>query len=81
MNLTIKSTSQEVTAYDKYISFTYDGQDYSVLLHWDMFDGYDLNFMNGKSFISYPDWAMEWEENHEETLEYVLDGLVEAVSA
>lgn len=81
MSLTIHSTREEVTAYDKYISFTYEGQDYSVLLHWDMFDGYDLNFMDGKRFLSTPDWAIEWDENHEDTLEYVLDGLAEAVSA
>jgi hypothetical protein len=80
MSIEIITKEKEDTAWDKRITFTYEGETYSVLLHWDSYDGYDLNFLDGRRFISSPDWAIEWEENQQygaESLEYTLDSLTE----
>jgi hypothetical protein len=52
-----------------------------VLLHWDSYDGYELNFLDGGTFIPNPEWASEWQENpqYEESLECTLDGLTDEV--
>ena len=76
MNIEIKTSSKENTAWDKRITFTHEGETYEVLLHWDNNDGYSLYFFDQVS----PDWADEWEDNQQygaESLEYVLDSLTE----
>jgi hypothetical protein len=75
MSIKIKSVTKEETAYDKYVQFTYEGESYSVLLHWDKWDGYDLSFTD----IDEPEWATNWEWNDGETLAYILDGLTDEV--
>jgi len=76
MSIKIESITKEDTAYDKEITFTYEGESYSVLLHWDNCDGYDLTFLDTVS----PDWADNWEDNNDgESLAYVLDGLTDEV--
>jgi hypothetical protein len=83
MNITIKGVTKEDTAYDKNITFEREGVEYSVLLHWDSYDGYDLQFLDGKKFIADPEWVSEWQEKAEEEnteyLEDALDGLTDEV--
>jgi hypothetical protein len=78
----IKGVTKEETAYDKRITFEREGVEYSVLLHWDSYDGYELNFLDGRNFTDAPDWVAEWEDSQqygEESLEYILDSLSEEV--
>jgi hypothetical protein len=75
MSIKIDGIVKEDTAYDKEITFTYEGVSYSVTLHWDKWDGYDLSFTD----IDEPEWAINWEWNNGETLAYVLDGLTDEV--
>ena len=71
MEIKIEAVIKEEVAFDKEITFTYEGQEYDVLLHWDKWDGYDLTFNK----VDEPEWAKEW--NNGETLAYVLDGLTD----
>lgn len=74
----IKGITKEETAYDKYVQFTYEGQTYSVLLHWDKWDGFDLTFTdtaNTRNWIEDPEWAINWEDNNEQSLAYSLEEL------
>jgi hypothetical protein len=79
MSITIKGVTKEDTAYDKRITFEREGVEYSALLHWDSYEGFDLNFLNGRAFTATPDWATEWQETGEEPLEYFLDSLTDEV--
>ena len=82
MSITINGFTKEDTAYDKRITFEREGVEYSVLLHWDSYDGYDLQFLNGRNFIPDPDWASDWQDAQQygaESLEYYLDGLTDDV--
>jgi hypothetical protein len=78
----VKGITKEDTAWDKRITFEREGVEYSVLLHWDSYDGYDLNFLDGRNFIPDPEWASEWQDWQQhgaESLEYTLDCLTEDV--
>jgi hypothetical protein len=75
MSIKINGIVKEDTAYDKEITFTYEGEDYSVTLHWDKWDGYDLSFTD----IDEPEWAINWEDSNEESLAFTLDGLTDEV--
>lgn len=77
MSITLTGVTKEETAYDKRITFTHEGEEYSVILHWDMYDGFDLNFLEGRMYTQAPDWAVDWDE--EDTLEYHLDCLSDEV--
>jgi hypothetical protein len=80
MSITINGITKEETAYDKYVQFTYEGQEYSVLLHWDKWDGFDLQFTESEfrsKWIADPEWAVNWEDNNDESLAYTLDGLTD----
>lgn len=77
MDITIKGVTKEDTAYDKRITFEREGVEYSVLLHWDAYDGYDLQFLD---YIDDPEWVSEWQDlDGAESLEYILDGLTDQV--
>jgi hypothetical protein len=72
----IKGITKEETAYDKEMTISYEGQEYSIILHWDKWDGYEIFFND----IDTPDWAIDWEENNNnESLDYLLDGLTEQI--
>jgi hypothetical protein len=71
----IKGVSKEDTAFVKNMTISYEGEEYEVLLRWDRFDGYDLTFINSDD----PQWAVDWEDNNEESLAYTLDGLTDEV--
>jgi hypothetical protein len=84
MNIEINGVTKEETAYDKWVHFTYEGEQYHALLHWDMYDGFDLTFTDAvrtANYIKTPNWAVEWEdhEQHEESLEFILDQLTDEV--
>ena len=79
MNLDIEGVTKEETGYEKRVNFTYEGQEYDVLLHWDFWDGFDLKFLGeGRNFVPAPQWAIEWEEGGE-SLAYTLDELTDKV--
>jgi len=80
MSIEIQGVSKEETAFDKRISLEREGVEYSVLLHWDAYDGYDLKFLDGRNFIPTPDWVAEWEESQQfgaDSFEYFIDSLSE----
>jgi len=80
VSISIKGVSKDDTAYDKHITFEREGVEYSVLLHWDNMDGYDLTF-SSDLIDDMPDWALEWDEDEHdgESLEYTLDCLTDQV--
>jgi hypothetical protein len=71
MSIELLSMDKTETAYDKRISFNYEGQEYLVNLHWDTHDGYDVTFLDMVS----PDWADDWTNEIGESLAYTLDEL------
>jgi len=77
--LKVSSVEMENTAWDKFITFTYEGNEYRALLHWDKWDGYDLvtffDLNDIKKWIETPDWAVDWDEHNEQSLNYLLDEL------
>lgn len=78
MSLTIQGATKEESAYDKYVQFTYEGESYSVLLHWDKHEGYELIFTDPEKIyqsIDEPEWALNWEDNEVESLASVIDNL------
>ena len=81
MSITIKGVTKQDTAYDKRITFEREGVEYSVLLHWDAYEGFELNFLDSRAFTSTPEWAIcfEDEEGEGESLEYSLDALTDKV--
>lgn len=92
MGIQIKETStDEVTGWVRYIEFSYDNKDYSVKLHWDAYDGYDIyswNNIDGNSEVSAPDWVHNYkskslgdDEKGFFALCFDLDNLSESVSA
>jgi hypothetical protein len=84
MNIEINGVTKEETAYDKWVHFTHEGVEYHALLHWDMYDGFDLTFTDAvrtANWVKTPDWAVEWnEDEHDgESLELLLDSLTDRV--
>lgn len=82
MSIKIEGITKEETAYDKWIHFTYEGERYHVLLHWDMHDGFDLTFTEATrsaNWVKTPEWAVDWQGENEESLEYKLDELTDKV--
>ena len=73
MSITINGIVKEDTAYDKEITLTYEGQEYSVRLHWDKWDGYDITFTE----VDDPEWATNWDNNNDTVLAFVLDELTD----
>ena len=80
MEIKIQKSSKEETAWDKETTFEREGVEYKVLLHWDSYDGYELNFLDDRRFIPNPDWVNDWQDSQQygaESLEYTLDCLTE----
>lgn len=78
MSIELLSAGKTETAYDKRISFTYEGQEYLVDLHWDTHDGYDLSFTDTSGSygsVPEPEWAANWTNKIGESLAYALDEL------
>ena len=84
MSIEITGVTKEDTAYDKRISCTYEGVEYRVLLHWDTYEGFDLEFLkeDGRTYTATPEWAVLWgDEEANSILEYRLDELTDEVLA
>jgi hypothetical protein len=86
MTIEITGATKEETAYDKWIHFTYEAEEYHALLHWDSTSGFDLTFTDARhtnKWVKTPNWAIEWnkdtESNYEDTLEFTLDSLTDEV--
>jgi len=78
MSIELLAIGKTETAYDKTVRFIYEEKEYSVLLHWDMHDGYDLQFTeleSTRNFIDDPEWAILWEDSDEESLAQKLDNM------
>ena len=71
----INAVTKEETAYAKKMTVTYEGQEYEVLLYWNNWDGYEIDFIGTDE----PDWAINWEEGNDESLASTLDGLTDEV--
>jgi hypothetical protein len=71
----IEGVTKEETAYTKKMTLTYEGKEYEVLLYWNRWDGYELDFIGSDE----PEWAVNWEDNNEESLAFTLDGLTDEV--
>ena len=82
MSITIKQANKETTAWAQEITFEREGKEYSVILYWDSYDGYDITFKNKTN--STPKWAKniyDYEDsNGNENLYEILDNLTESVS-
>ena len=80
MSIEITYAYKDVTAWDKDITFTYEGENYSALLHWDENDGYTLYFRNDKGlFINLPEWVWEYDDFNGK-LDELSDQLLEGES-
>ena len=76
--ITIKSTTEEITGWIKDITFEREGETHLATLYWNSDDGYDLVFKNETNQT--PEWAYEWQDSQQygaESLEYTLDCLTE----
>jgi len=75
--ITIKESNQRITGWAKDINFEYEGERYSVILYWNIEDGYELLFKNKN--CQTPEWAEKWivEGDVSESLFAVLDELTE----
>ena len=76
-DITIKEVTQEVTSWNRNITFKYRNKDYFVTLYWDSCDGYDITFKNKTNTA--PQWAARWIEQDEysESLLCILDEMTE----
>ena len=76
MELSAKNTYEEVTAWKRTFTLVHDEQEYRVTLYWDMHDGYDYYFnQQGFKPATTPDWAINWEDTHDEPFAFYLDDL------
>lgn len=74
--ITIKSTTEEITGWTKEITLEREGETHLVTLYWSREDGYDLVFKTNPT----PNWVYEWQDSQQygaESLEYTLDCLTE----
>ena len=71
----IQGVTKEETAYAKNMTIIYEGEEYEVLLYWNNWDGYELSFIGSDD----PQWAIDWEDNNDESLALTLDGLTDEV--
>jgi hypothetical protein len=71
--IVISHSEEESTAWKRYISFDYQGNQYELTLFWEEFNGYEI-FGEAKY---HPDWVVEWDsEAHQGmSFEHYLDDL------
>jgi hypothetical protein len=65
--LDITNSRHEEMSWKRYVSFKYQGTEYSVLLFWDEFNGYEIYWKNKDSGLLNshiaPVWATNWDED------------------
>jgi hypothetical protein len=69
----IESVLKQEMAYSKSMVINYEGKEYQVLLYWSNWEGYELDFIG----LDEPEWAINWEDNNDESLAYTLDTLTD----
>ena len=80
-DINITGSRHEEMSWKRYIYFEHRGENYSVLLFWDEFNGYELYWLNEESGLlnsrKAPEWAINWNEDDYEgmSLEHYLDEL------
>lgn len=72
--IAISHSSEENTAWKRYICFQYEGNEYELTLYWDEFSGYEIFWREPDSA---PNWVVEWDsEAHKGmSFEHYLDDL------
>jgi len=77
----ITGKREEILSWKRYIYFKYQDTEYSVLLFWDEFNGYEIYWKDKDSELLNshiaPEWAVNWDEDAHEgmSLEHWLDEL------
>jgi len=80
-DIIITGKREEILSWKRYIYFKYQDKEYSVLLFWDEFNGYEIYWQNQENNLlnnpKAPDWATNWQENshNDMSLGYYLDDL------
>jgi hypothetical protein len=73
IEIEVGALKQSVTAYDKDMNLTVDGQEVRVILHWDSHDGYEATWLDLEGrFISAPEWANKIDDE-KYNVNYILD--------
>ena len=72
--IVITGASAENMSWKRYIYFNYDGNEYSLTLFWDEFNGYEIFWREPSKT---PDWVVNWNEDEHEgmSFEWYLDEL------
>jgi len=66
-DIIITSTREETLSWKRYIHFKYQDKEYSVLLFWDEFNGYEIYWKDKESELLNshiaPEWVVNWNED------------------
>jgi hypothetical protein len=66
-DIIISSAREETLSWKRYIHFKYQDKEYSVLLFWDEFNGYEIYWKDKESELLNshiaPEWAVNWDED------------------
>jgi hypothetical protein len=66
-DIIVSSTREETLSWKRYIHFKYQDKEYSVLLFWDEFNGYEIYWKDKESELLNshiaPEWAVNWDED------------------
>ena len=62
---------EEIIAWKRKFTIEREGKEYRVSLYWSEGDGYEV-FFNSEPM---PDWAQNWEDNHDQDLGSYFDDL------
>ena len=61
--IVISHSSEENTAWKRYICLEYQGNEHKLILFWDEFNGYEIFWREPSKA---PDWAVNWKEEENE---------------
>jgi len=72
--IVITHSEEENTAWNRYIAFNYEGNQYELTLYWEEFNGYDIFW---REPAKTPDWVLEWDEKAHQgmSFQHYLDNL------
>jgi len=66
-DIIISSAREETLSWKRYIHFKFQDKEYSVLLFWDEFNGYEIYWKNIESgllnSLIAPEWVVNWDED------------------
>jgi hypothetical protein len=66
-DIIISSTREVTLSWKRYINFKYQDKEYSVILFWDEFNGYEIYWKDTKSellnSLVAPEWVVNWDED------------------